>query len=201
MASSKLKDLKLRSDRMRELSEEFLKSIYALPDGEKIKTCIQCGTCSGSCTAAHVMDFTPREIVAALRAGMLDKVLSSNTIWLCTSCYYCTVRCPQQIKFTDFMYELKRLAVKYELYPKSATAPVLSKTFIDYVDKYGRNPEPLLLTSYYFRIKKPWKMLSIVPLGLKMIARGRFYPFPKKIKGVGQLKKIVSKICMEETSK
>ena len=47
-----------------------------------------------------------REIIAALRAGMLDRVLNSNTVWLCTSCYSCYVRCPAGIPYTDVMYEL-----------------------------------------------------------------------------------------------
>ena len=46
---------------------------------------------------------------------MIDRVVKSNTIWLCTSCYYCTVRCPAGIKITDLMYELKRMAIKYDL--------------------------------------------------------------------------------------
>ncbi|MFQ6001752.1 MAG: 4Fe-4S dicluster domain-containing protein, partial [Anaerolineae bacterium] len=36
---------------------------------EKIKSCIQCGACSASCPTAYAMDYTPRQIIAALRAG------------------------------------------------------------------------------------------------------------------------------------
>ena len=68
------------------------------------------------------MEYGPREIIAALRAGMLDRVLNANTVWLCVSCYSCTVRCPAAIPFTDVMYELKRLEAERGLAKDSAGA-------------------------------------------------------------------------------
>ena len=102
---------------VKDLHKIFLEDVYGIPGGEKIKQCQQCGTCSGSCPTAYLMDYGPREVIAAFRAGILDRVVKSNTIWLCTSCYSCTVRCPAGIKVTDIMYELKRLAIKYDAVP------------------------------------------------------------------------------------
>lgn len=181
----------------KDLSMLFLKRVYSIPGGEKIKTCIQCGTCSGSCPTSHIMDYTPREIIAALREGMLDKVLKSNTVWMCTSCYYCTVRCPQNIKFTDIMYELKRLGVKYGYYPEKVYAPALSKSFVKMVDKYGRNPEPELLMRYYMKTR-PWGIFKIFPLGWKLLLRGRVSLRPKKITGSDDLQKILDRLYAKE---
>lgn len=124
--------------RAHELGEVFLNAVYGIPGGDKIKQCIQCGTCSASCPTSYAMDYSPREIFAAFRAGMLDRVLKSNTVWLCSSCYYCTVRCPSGIKVTDIMYELKRLGVEFGLVQEGAIAPTMSKEFVNLVDKYGR---------------------------------------------------------------
>jgi len=175
---------------MGELHQIFLEDVYKIPEGENIKQCIQCGTCSGSCPTSYAMDFTPREIIAAFRAGMLDRVLKSNTVWMCASCYYCTVRCPAGIKLTDIMYELKRLGIEYGLYPKGATAPVLSKTFVKMVDKYGRSPEVELLSRFTLATN-PFKMLGMAPMGAKMFLRGRLGIFPKRIKGQKDLEKIL----------
>ncbi len=82
-------------------SGSFVDEIYALPGGEGVRLCIQCGTCSGSCPNASKMDHTPRELIAMARAGMRKEVLSSNSMWLCLSCYLCTVRCPRGIESTD----------------------------------------------------------------------------------------------------
>jgi quinone-modifying oxidoreductase subunit QmoC len=75
----------------------FLEEVMAIPGGERLKSCIQCGTCGGSCPSGDAMDHTPREIFAMILAGMREEVLKSNTFWFCVSCYYCTIRCPQEI--------------------------------------------------------------------------------------------------------
>ncbi len=38
------------------LSEELLEHVRALPKGESIDKCIQCGTCSGSCPTSSAME-------------------------------------------------------------------------------------------------------------------------------------------------
>lgn len=184
---------------MEELNNIFLEDVYNIPEGENIRQCIQCGTCSGSCPTSYAMDYTPREIIAAFRAGMLDRVLKSNTVWMCASCYYCTVRCPAGIKLTDIMYELKRLGIEYGLYAPGVTAPVLSKTFVKMVDKYGRSPEMELLTRFTLATN-PFKVFGMAPLGAKMFFKGRLGIFPKSIKGKKDLAKIL-KSALEEIEK
>ena len=80
--------------------------------GEKrVIVCYQCGTCSGSCPTAPAMDYNPRRILHMLRLGLGERVLRSQAIWLCTVCYSCTARCPREIKITDAMLGLRRLAI------------------------------------------------------------------------------------------
>ncbi len=83
--------------------------IAATPGGESLLTCIQCGTCGGSCPSGADMDHTPRQLFAMINAGLRQDVLHSNTPWYCVSCYYCTVRCPKEIPITELMYTLKRM--------------------------------------------------------------------------------------------
>ncbi len=173
------------------LSREFLRHVHALPQGEKIDKCIQCGTCSGSCPTSDVMEYGPREIIAALRAGMLDRVLRSNTVWLCASCYSCSVRCPAKIPFTDVMYELKRLGIKYGIYPKRATNAVMAKSFKKVVGDHGRNHEMELVMKYYLHTN-PLKLLGQLPLTLKLLGKGRLALFASTIKGIDGLQKMLA---------
>ena len=175
----------------RKLSEEFLKNIRELPNGESIDKCIQCGTCSGSCPTSGVMEYGPREIIAALRAGMLGRVLKSNTVWLCASCYSCAVRCPAKIPFTDVMYELKRLGVKHGIYPKNCTNAKMSKAFVAVVNKYGRNSEMQLIARYYLSTN-PFKILGQLGMALKLFTRGRLDMFTHTIKGIKGMQKMVA---------
>jgi heterodisulfide reductase subunit C len=196
-------NVNLSQDEQAQLSKKFLKALYSLPEGDRIKLCIQCGTCSGSCPNAEHMEYSPREIIAALRAGMLSRVLATNTVWLCTSCYYCTVRCPQKIRFTDIMYELKRLGIKHGIYPKSAAAPMLSRTFVEMVDTYGRNPETLMIMKYYLRMGIAGAKLGLnnAKMAIELMKRNRLEmrPMPKKIKGMDQIKKILDHVLAQES--
>ena len=49
------------------LNERFLASLYEVVDGEQIRTCLQCGTCSGVCPFGYLMDYPPGRMIAALR--------------------------------------------------------------------------------------------------------------------------------------
>lgn len=180
-----------------QLSKIFLEEVYRIPFGERINLCIQCGTCSASCPTAYLMDYSPREIFAALRAGMLDKVLESNTVWMCTSCYYCTVRCPQEIKITDIMYELKRLGIEYHLFPPGTRAPVMADIFKSLIDRYGRNQEMNLMTRYYFRTGVG-QMFKSAGRGMTLMRKGRMSRATHPVKGMEQLRKILSVLAKYE---
>lgn len=140
------------------------------------------------------MDYGPREIIAALRAGMLDRVLNANTVWLCVSCYSCTVRCPAGIPFTDVMYELKRLEVDKNL-AKNAAGATMAQAFAATVDKHGRNAEAELLRKYYLRTSIV-QALRQVPLATRLFLRGRLHLFPRRIKGIKELRKMMA--CISE---
>jgi len=182
---------------LKDIAQVFLQDVYKIPGGEKLKECLQCGTCSGSCPTSDAMDYTPREIIAAFRAGMLARILGSNTVWMCASCYGCTVRCPAGIKLTDIMYELKRLGIKYRVYPKGISAPVLSRIFVSLVDRYGRNPEPMLLARFLAQAN-PLGLFRLFPLGLRFFSHRRSQLRPSKIKGLVQLRKIADHAEQEE---
>jgi len=178
------------------LKEIFLSNIYAIPDGERIKECQQCGTCSSSCPTAEWMDYSPREIIAALRAGLLERVLGSNTVWLCSSCYSCTVRCPAGIKFTDVMYELKRLGNKYGYVDRKTTTAQLARAFVKTVDRSGINAEGELLARYYLATN-PLRVFTQLWLGLRMLLKGRIPLFPHRVRGRKSLQKMTAEAKRE----
>jgi heterodisulfide reductase subunit C len=155
--------------------------------------CIQCGTCSASCPTAYAMDYTPRQVIAALRAGQLEKVLRSNTPWLCASCYYCTVRCPAEIQFTDLMYELKRMSVRRGLQQRGS--PAFYHAFVSTVDRYGRSAETELMIRYHLNRLNPLELLKLAPFGLRMMLRGRFPLLPHRIKERQRLGKMLDHIA------
>ena len=171
---------------------DFVDELLGVPGGERVRDCIQCGTCSGSCPVSYFMDNTPRKLLAMIRAGMRDQVLESNSLWLCTSCYMCTLRCPRQIAVTDIIYALKRTAIREGRTAGAAKAAALASSFIDVVDRRGRNYEPELLTRYYLKTN-PAAMFGKTGLGLRLFMRGRFPLSGERIKGIDQIRAIIAK--------
>jgi len=166
------------------------KVINQLPGGEKLKTCLQCGMCGGSCPSGPDMDYRPRKLFAMMLAGQDDQVLRSNTFWYCVSCYFCTVRCPQEIPITDIMYHLKHQAIEAGLYTTDAVS--FSETFIGWVERYGRAFELGLATQFYLT-HRPLGALKMGPMALAMMSRGRLHLRPKRIKAIRQLGRILDK--------
>ena len=155
-----------------ELDKGFGERIAKLAHGEKLFTCIQCGTCSATCPVSHFMDFTPRKIIAMVREGFKEEVLGSLTIWLCASCYSCTADCPREIKITDVMYALKQQAILEGVYPKRFPIPVMATEFFKYVERVGRNSEGKLMMNMALKTN-PFNLLRYAKLGLKLFLTGR----------------------------
>ncbi len=185
------------SNKELDLKARFLQHISNIPDGKNLNKCIQCGTCTGSCPASYVMDVTPREVIALFRAGDIRSILSSRTIWICASCYACTVRCPQNIPVTDIIYMLKRMAIEQEIFPKRFPVYALSRSFVSIANRYGRSFEPGLLILYYLKTN-PMNLVKMIPLFLKLVARGRIMVIPKKIKAARALSEILSEAQIME---
>jgi heterodisulfide reductase subunit C len=171
---------------------DFIEELHAVPGGERIRDCIQCGTCSGSCPVSYFMDNPPRKLIAMIRAGMRDEVLQSESLWLCTSCYSCTQRCPRGIACTDIMYALKRLAMAEGKAHGSAKATALASSFAEVIEKRGRNHEPALLVRFYMKAD-PWAMMRKAPLGMRLMSRGRMPLAGEKIKEIDQIRAIIAK--------
>ena len=74
--------------------------LQATPDGERLKLCLECGTCSGICPFGYVMVYPPSRLIAALRAERFAKVLDTDALWMCVSCSACTAFCPSKIPLT-----------------------------------------------------------------------------------------------------
>lgn len=155
-----------------ELDRDFVRWLTSTPLGEKVRQCIQCGACSGSCPMSIYMDYTPRKLIALAREGFKDEVLKSYTIWLCASCYACTVRCPVQINITDMMYTLRERAIAEDLYPRRFPTPVYAQEFTEIVTGRGRSTESLLVIKANLRLSL-WDLLKTAPLGWKLWRKGR----------------------------
>jgi heterodisulfide reductase subunit C len=93
------------------LDPNFKDEISREPGGENIKHCFNCGTCVAACPVRWINEkYNPRKIIRMALLGMREQVLRSEFIWLCSTCYTCHERCPQEVKITEIMNVLKNMA-------------------------------------------------------------------------------------------
>jgi heterodisulfide reductase subunit C len=95
------------------LDPAFKDKIAETPGGGHIRRCFSCNTCTASCPVCEIdAQYNPRRIIRMVLLGMKEEVLASRFIWLCSTCYACQERCPQDVRVTDVMIAIRNYAVR-----------------------------------------------------------------------------------------
>lgn len=162
-------------------------------EGHLLRRCIQCGTCTASCPAAPAMDLSPRRMWRMVQLGLSHEVLQSKTIWLCSLCYQCQVRCPRGIPLTETITRLKERAVREQAakWPKST---LFYEVFNGVVRRYGRMREMEFMARYLMRAD-PLGAVNYAGLGLTLLARGKVHPELPKLRGKGRLDRLFERVA------
>jgi heterodisulfide reductase subunit C len=79
--------------------------------GENIDLCFQCGGCSSGCPLTEEMDLLPSTIMRYVQLG-IEEALESTTIWVCSTCFNCEVRCPRGIDIANVMEALRQIVLR-----------------------------------------------------------------------------------------
>jgi heterodisulfide reductase subunit C len=158
-------------------NEAMEEEIAALPGGEYIHRCWQCGSCTNACTV-HALnaDFNPRYWIYLIRTGMEAELLrDKDIIWQCVSCNKCTYACPRDVvpeavmKATAHWLELKGHT------PKSHST-IFDDIFSEQVIETGKIEDGRTIKRFLKQtgqaLRQPWleemvkSMLRNLPIGL-----------------------------------
>jgi len=102
-----------------EINPKFRLEISEMPGGEKLMRCFQCGTCTSDCPIARHSDtYRPRQIIRMTQLGLRERVLRSDTLWLCAACFTCSDRCPQDVEVANVIRVLRNVAAREGYMPK-----------------------------------------------------------------------------------
>jgi heterodisulfide reductase subunit C/quinone-modifying oxidoreductase subunit QmoC len=172
---------------------EFSRWIGSRPGAESLAQCIHCGQCTASCPLSDRMDRSPRRLLYLAKEGFRREVLESFTLWLCTSCYTCTIKCPRGIKVTDLLYALKRRAIEAGTYPKRFAIPVLAQEFRRMVLRDGRINETLLAAAMIWKTN-PARLVAMSGLGRGLLRTGRMSLKRDRIVGRAQLTRLLREV-------
>jgi len=160
-----------------EIDPKFKYEISKMHGGEKLLRCFQCGTCTSDCPVARFSDtYRPRQIIRMAQLGLKDRVLNSDTLWLCAACFTCTDRCPQDVEVASVIRVLRNLAAE------RGCVPIVFKD----------QASSILESGYAYKIPE-LRIKKRESQGLPPLPKGNPENVRKTLKGVKFLKNIEKK--------
>ncbi|MCW4010683.1 MAG: 4Fe-4S dicluster domain-containing protein [Candidatus Bathyarchaeota archaeon] len=172
-----VKDAMKEPIRASELDPKFKYQLIKLHGSEKLLKCFQCGTCTSDCPVARYSDsYRPRTLIHMARLGLKDRVLKSDTLWLCAACFTCTDRCPQGVEVASVIRVLRNLAAEEGIVPQ---------VFKDQCSS-------VLQSGYAYKISE-LRLKKRDTLGLPPLPKGNPESVQKSLKGVSFMKNMENK--------
>lgn len=186
---------------------EFLQTPEERSRLNQVGNCILCGACYSECNAREVNDtfVGPHALAKAYRmvADSRDQQTDARLeaynegtagVWGCTRCYYCNAVCPMEVAPMDQIGKIKSAILD----KKEAQASVSirhRKTLVALVKQGGWVDERqfgIRVVGNSFRDLRG--IMSLAPLGLRMIATGKFPLSFEKSEGTAQVKTLIESV-------
>jgi len=100
-------------------SPDFLKEVERI-SRTNAHMCFQCGTCTGGCPSAPRSSYRIRMFMRRAVLGLEAEAVFDPDLWLCTTCYSCTDRCPRDLAPTDVIMAMRNIGfIKYSTAPRN----------------------------------------------------------------------------------
>lgn len=157
--------------------------------GEEVRTCIQCGTCSASCSTAHLMDKSIRRIIKLVLEGQKSEALAAQSVWLCTSCQLCTVRCPRNIRPKSVVAALRHI---FERDGLRSADQAFEEMFMRQIVDCGRIREFTL--SALYPLSNPSATVPIIQMGIELIPKGKITLEKSCVRGMDEIRRIFDEL-------
>jgi heterodisulfide reductase subunit C len=131
------------------------------------------------------MDNSIRRLVKFSLEGRKEEALSSGSVWLCTSCQLCTVRCPRGIRPKVLVGALRDI---FEREGRKDKDQAYEDLFMRQIMDLGRISESLLSAEYL--LADPRSAVQTMELGLEMLLKRKVTATKDRIKGTDEVKRI-----------
>ena len=164
-----------------------------------VPACYQCRRCTNGCPVTFAMDIYPDRVIRLVNLGQMDRVLSCDTIWICSACETCTTRCPNDVDIAGVMDHLKETAIERGIKIPQPRTHAFHDAFLKDIEKRGRVFEGGLMQSYLIRSGDLFRKIQggtigeDISMGLKLLLKGRMPLLPHGIKGKKDVKRLIKK--------
>ena len=106
------------------LHSDFVKKVEEI-SGQSLLSCNQCGKCSAGCPMSFAMDSLPNQVIRLVQLGLEEDIARSKTVWICASCFTCTVRCPQGVDLAKVMEAVRLVTLRRNIdYMQASDLPI-----------------------------------------------------------------------------
>jgi succinate dehydrogenase / fumarate reductase iron-sulfur subunit len=193
---------------------EFLQTPLERSLLDQSGNCIMCGACYSECNAREVnSNFVgphalakAYRMVADSRDTQTENRLESYNegtqgVWGCTRCFYCDSVCPMGVAPLEQITKIKQDILERKQ-AKDSRSIRHRKVLVDLVKQGGWIDERqfgLQVVGNYFRDLKG--LLSLAPLGLRMILRGKFPLSFEPSQGTQEVRSLIESVQQKVESK
>lgn len=192
---------------------EFLQTPEERDRLNQVGNCILCGACYSECNAREVNpEFVGPHALAKAYRTLADsrdsrteeriEQYSEGTkgAWGCTRCYYCNSVCPMEVAPMDQIGKIKQEILDRQ--DDQAGRPVRHrKVLVELVKEGGWIDERKFGIRVVGNSLRDWRgILSLGPLGLRMLARGKFPLGFEPSEGVTEIRSLIEAVQAIEES-
>ncbi|NMC58758.1 MAG: 4Fe-4S dicluster domain-containing protein [Candidatus Methanofastidiosa archaeon] len=103
---------------LNDTNKEFVNNVIE-HGGKRVYECFQCGMCASGCPVASDTDHKIKRTMHQVLLGLDEQILEKKAIWLCTTCFMCLERCPQDAGPTEVVIALRRISAEKGIIPEA----------------------------------------------------------------------------------
>ena len=94
--------------------KELQKEQIERMSGVKVLKCMRCGKCSATCPSYDEMEYHPHQFVYMVEKGEIEKLMESESIYKCLTCFACVERCPRDVEPAKVVEAVRLEAVRQQ---------------------------------------------------------------------------------------
>ena len=91
--------------------EDIVENIKRI-SGVDTRKCMRCGKCTATCPSYAEMEYHPHQFVYFLETDRVDRLLSSDSIYKCLTCFACAERCPRGVEPAKLIEAVRLIAIR-----------------------------------------------------------------------------------------
>ncbi len=79
----------------------------------RVVNCLECGKCTAVCPISRFNDsYSPRQLLTRGLFYGTDELISDRLLWSCLTCQLCSLRCPVDVRFSEYMRDVRAEACR-----------------------------------------------------------------------------------------